>query len=63
MSAIFTYEVRRVLCLRACVSRVGGVLQRCKQECWGDGWELRHAYPGECGELVANMGLDYEERS
>ena len=25
-----TYEVRRILCLRACMSEVGGALQRCE---------------------------------
>ena len=56
-----TYEVRRILCLQACMSRVGGALQRCVQECWQDTWESRHAYPGECEELVTSRGLDYEE--
>ena len=58
-----TYEVRRIPRLRACMSRVGGVLQRCAQECWGDTWESRHAYLDEHEELVASLGLDYEEGS
>ena len=39
-----TYELRRIPCLRACVSGVGGALQRCVQECRQDAWESRHAY-------------------
>ena len=41
------YELRRIPCLRACVSGVGSAVQRCAQECRQDAWESRHAYSGE----------------
>ena len=41
---VCAYKVRRVSCLWAGVLGFGGELKRCTQECWGDAWELRHAY-------------------
>ena len=52
-----TYEVRIIPCLQACVSRVGGVLQRCTQECFHDAWESRQAYLGECEAGARSLSL------
>ena len=56
-SAHATYEMRRIPCLQACVSRVRGALQRCTQECQQDAWESRHAYPGEHEDLTMKNGV------
>ena len=58
--ARIAYEVMRVPCLRACMSRVGGALQRCSQECWGDAWESRHAYLGEREASVGSLSLVWD---
>ena len=53
-------SVKRIPCLRACVSGVEGALQRRKQECWEDAWESRHAYPGERELSAGSLSLVWD---
>ena len=51
------YEVRRIPCLLACMSGVGGEVQRCTQERWECAWESRHAYLGEHEVSTGSLSL------
>ena len=57
-SAHTVYEVRRIRTyIRACVSIVGGAIQRCMQEYQQDAWESRHAYPDEQEASMGSLSL------
>ena len=51
------FELKRISCLRTCVSGVGGALQWCAQECWQEAWESGHAYPEERKASAGSLSL------